>query len=286
MQFVQTDIDRREWSALGRDQFQREYALPLRPVVVTGGIDHWPAREKWTPDFFAQQHGSRVVVVDGQRWRLDDLIDQIRTSTPQRPAPYLRNQLLSKWAPELLADVLPMPECTRPNRLESRALLAGRDLTFVELSIGGAGASFPVLHYDNLHTHAFLMQLYGEKEYLALAPDQAEFLYPQEGIASNKSSVNDLEEPDLARFPLFDKAKGISFRLRPGETLFVPAGWWHTARILSTSITVSINGVGRANWPAFRKDLIVDMAESSAWRAELLKPYLLALGAMFDLVGK
>ena len=283
MKILPTDIDRRDWATLGRDRFQHDYMLPLRPVVITGGFDHWAARSKWTPEFFSRQHGSQAVIVDGKRWRLGDLIAEIQSSTPERPAPYLRNQMLARWPSELLADVSPMPECTRPNWLESHAIPSLQPLTFSELYIGGAGAKFPVLHYDYLHTHAFLMQLYGEKEYFALAPDQASFLYPQDGRAANKSSVDDLEKPDLKHFPLFDEAKAIRFKLFPGETLFVPAGWWHTARILSTSITVSVNGANKANWAAFRKDLVNERKQASRWRAELLQPYLLALGALFAL---
>ena len=283
MKFTSTNIDRHEWAALGQDRFQREYMLPLRPTVITGGFDHWAARSKWTPDFFSQQHGERTVIVDGQRWRLGDLINEIQSSTPEKPAPYLRNQLLARLSAELLADVMPMPECARPNWLESRAIPSLQPLTFVELYIGGAGAKFPVLHYDNLHTHAFLMQLYGEKEYIALAPDQASFLYPQDAPAANKSGVDDLENPDLKRFPLFDQARAVRFKLSPGETLFVPAGWWHTARILSTSITVSINGANKANWSAFRKDFVDEHKEASRWRARMLQPYLLALGALLSL---
>lgn len=283
MKFLAEDIDRCEWSSLGRQRFEAEYMSPLRPVIITGGIDHWAARTRWTLDYFSQEHGSRTVLVDGQRWRLADLIDRIRASTPQQPAPYLRNQLIADLCPELLADVSPMPECTKPNWLESRALPAWSPLTYVELYIGGAGAKFPVLHYDNMHTHAFLMQLSGEKEYFALAPDQEAFLYPQRGSASNKSSIDDLENPDRARFPLFDQAKAIRFKLCPGETLFVPAGWWHTARILSTSITVSINGANRANWSAFRKDFVAYRAGESRWRAALLLPYLSLLGVLLTL---
>jgi histone arginine demethylase JMJD6 len=283
MKFTGTDIDRREWASLGRAPFQREYMLPLRPVVIAGGFNHWAARGKWTPEFFSRQHGSRAVLVDGRRWRLGDLIDEIQSSTPEKPAPYLRNELLTQWPAELLADISPMPDCTRPNWLESRAIPSRHPMTFVELYIGGAGARFPVLHYDNLHTHAFLMQLYGEKEYLALAPDQASFLYPQDGEAANKSSVDDLENPDLQRFPLFSQAKAVRFKLGPGETLFVPAGWWHTARILSTSITVSVNGANKANWSAFRKDF-ADEHKARRWRAQLLSLYLIALGGLFSLL--
>lgn len=285
MKVLAQDIDRHEWKDLGPAAFRERYMRPLKPVVVSGAIRHWAALDKWTPDFFRQNYPSRTVKVDGREWPLGELIDRIEASTPERPAPYLRNELIARWPAELAADITPMPECTQPNWLESRAFPSRTPPTYVELYIGGRGARFPVLHYDNLHTHAFLMQLYGEKEYLALAPDQTPFVYPRSGEEANKSSVEDVERPDLARYPMFRQAESIRFTLRPGETLFVPAGWWHTARILSTSITVSINGVNAPNWRAFVRDYCADIASTSRLKAALLMPYMLVLGNVLSMFG-
>ena len=249
-----TAIDRRD--NLGREAFEREYLRPLVPVVLTDAIEHWAALGKWTPEFFRTSYGDLQVEVDGESMLLRELVERVEASTPEHPAPYLRNQALAEWPPELLADVSPMPACTQPNWLESRVFPSRGDLSATEVYIGGSGASFPVLHYDNLHTHAFLMQLYGEKEYLAFPPDQAAFLYPRDGTERNRSRIGDILDPDLDAFPLADRAEGVRFRLGPGETLFVPAGWWHTARILSPSVTVSINAVNRANGRSFRRDYL------------------------------
>jgi histone arginine demethylase JMJD6 len=167
-----------------------------------------------------------------------------------------------------------MPECTAPNWLESRLFPSREPLSFVEVYIGGRGARFPVLHYDNWHTHAYLMQLHGDKEYLAFAPDQTNRMYPRGGRELNKSSINDAAHPDLAEFPLFDEAEGFRFSLHAGETLFVPSGWWHTARILSPSVTVSINGVNRANGGSFRRDYCANLKRNSPLRAALVRAAL------------
>ena len=224
MKFLAQDIDRRDWADLGAEGFKREYGAALRPVVVSGAIDHWGASGKWTPDFFRQNYGKRIVKIDGREWPLGELIDRIEASTPQQPAPYLRNELIDRWPAALRADIAPMPECTHPNWLESRAFPSRHPPTYVELYIGGRGAKFPVLHYDNLHTHAFLMQLYGEKEYLALAPDQAKFVYPRTGEESNKSGIDDLEHPDAARFPLFDQAERDPLQAFSGRDLVRAGG--------------------------------------------------------------
>lgn len=260
MQLVD-QIDRR--AGLSRDEYEREYLHPLRPVILTDAISHWGALGRWSPEFFKKEYGALEVEVDGETMALGDLIDRVEASTDDNPAPYLRNQALAEWPQELSADVFPMPDCTQPNWLESRVFPNGENLSSVEVYIGGQGAQFPVLHYDGLHTHAFLMQLYGDKEYIVFSPEQTRFMYPQDGIQANKSRIVDLLDPDLAEFPLFDQAEGFRFSLHPGETLFVPSGWWHTARILSPSVTVSINGLNGVNGAAFRRDYCEALAERS-----------------------
>lgn len=43
------EIDRR--AGIAREQFEQDYLMPLRPVVLTGTIDHWSALGRWTPAF-------------------------------------------------------------------------------------------------------------------------------------------------------------------------------------------------------------------------------------------
>jgi hypothetical protein len=255
-------IDRR--AGLTRAQFAREYLSPLRPVILTDAISHWRALGKWTPQFFKQEYGGLQVEVDGETMALGDLIDRVEVSTSENPAPYLRNQALADWPPELFDEVSPMPDCTQPNWLESRFFPSRVRLSSVEAYIGGKGAQFPMLHYDNWHTHAFLMQLYGDKEYIVFSPEQTPFMYPRPGLQMNKSRIDDVLGPDQVEFPLFDRAEGVRFELHPGETLFVPGGWWHTARILSPSVTVSVNGLNRSNSAAFRNDYCAHIAQRSA----------------------
>lgn len=273
-------IERIQWKSCDRRAYVRRHLHSLEPAIVLGAIDHWPARSKWTPEFFRTHYGSLEVSVGGTTWKLGELVDCILASTPEHPAPYLHNQPMADWPAALANDISPMPECTRPNYLESRLFPSRVAQTYREFYMGGAGAAFPILHYDNLHTHAFLMQLYGTKEYLVFAPDQERFLYPRSGIESNKSHIPDIDNVDLSRFPLYAQAKGMRFELHPGETLFVPAGWWHTARILSPSITVSINGANAGNWAAFRRDYCAGIAHHSRAKALLVAPYLTVLGAL------
>lgn len=249
-------------------EFAGEFLYPRKPVVITGALEKWKARSRWTPEFFRQQYGNRALHVenqpytlggflphreDGKPLTLGEFIDLVLASTEENPAPYLRNVHIEKFLPELNSYLQPLPEYFQPNwlagtlaqPLDSR-LHGGR----FELYIGGAGGKFPVLHFDTWHIHTFLSQIYGVKKYTMFAPDQTPFLYAR----GNQSQV-DLENPDLQKFPLFAQATPIEVELGPGEILFVPAGWWHTAKILTPSITVSASRVNASNWHDFAQDL-------------------------------
>jgi hypothetical protein len=192
---------------------------------------------------------------------------------------------MANWPAALSADISPMPECTRPNYLESRLFPSRAAYTCIEAYIGGSGAKFPNLHFDGLHTHAFLMQLYGVKEYLVFPADQFRCFYPRSDDAG-ATSIPDIENVDPERFPLFAQAEGSRFELYPGETLFVPGGWWHTARLLTTAITVSINGASAVNWSDFRRDYCAQLARGSRLKAGWKAPYLTALGSLLWFVNK
>lgn len=266
-------------AALPHRELVRSYLRPMRPVVVTDAIGHWRALRRWTPEFFRDEYGSTEVVVDGKTCTLRAYVEALFAATPEAPAPYLRNVLLEKWLPELMADISPLPRCITPNWLDSRVFPSRESMRTLEIFIGGAGARFPTLHYDGFHTHAWLMQIYGTKRYVVYPPDQTEFLYPREGEEVNKSSIADLDHPDLARFPLFARATPTVFDLHPGETLFVPSQWWHTVKMLSTSITISVNSANRPNWSGFVRDFVESKrSDRSPVALAALQAYLVAMG--------
>eukprot|EP00762_Andalucia_godoyi_P006820 ANDGO_00958.mRNA.1 JmjC domain-containing protein D len=123
-----------------------------------------------------------------------------------------------------------------------------------EMFIGSAGSEFPFIHVDVCNTHAWSAQIYGSKRFIFWAPSDTAFLYPGYGNKPLLSSILDPDNVDLMKFPLFAKATRIECVLQPGEVLFIPSGWWHTARMDQLCVTLGGNFVNGSVWEKFMVD--------------------------------
>jgi len=240
-------------------EFVRDFLKPHKPVVISGALDGWEAM-KWTPEYFQQKFPAKQFSIDGKSYKMAEFIDLVVNSSDANPAPYLRNAIIEQFLPELLRAIQPLPEYFSPNWLDgpfSQVMLSRLHRGSPELYIGGSGGKFPYLHWDALHTHAFICQVYGTKEFTCFMPDQTPYLYVRADRA-NAVQIGDIENPDYEKFPLFAKATPMRFCIEPGEFLFVPAGLWHTAKMLTPSISVSVNRANASNWSSMSKDIVAD----------------------------
>lgn len=246
-------IERR--SGLERSEFVDTYLRSRRPVILTDAAAAWPAYQRYTPEHFRRHHPDKRIRIDGRDWHLGELIDALEQSTLDQPGPYPCKFAVVRDFPELLPELTPRFDYSLPDRQDS-ALMPGRVFAGVqnlEIFFGGPGGRFPYLHYDVLHLHAWITQLHGRKAFTLYAPDQEQRLYVNPDIPW-QSSIENHQQPDYERYPLFEQAVSRQVVIEPGETLFLPCGWWHTARSLEMTISVAFDQLEAGNWRDFRRD--------------------------------
>ena len=273
-------IDRR--ARLSEQDFRCDYLLPRRPVVFTDLADAWPIRARATPQDFRRDHGGHVVSLLGDSCTLAELIDRLEASSVEKPAPYPCKFEIAKDLRELLADVEPRFGHSLPDRQESplvpRTLFDG--VNNLEVFFGGPGGRFPYLHYDVMHLHAWITQLHGDKEFTLYSPDQGALLYPRADMPW-QSAIRNHHNPDLARYPLFGSARAHRVVIHAGETLFLPCGWWHTARSLTVTISVAFDQLGPDNWTEFVADVVAQARRAGKpLRGFLLGAWLRAIDVL------
>lgn len=276
-----TRVDRR--SGLSVEAFAAEYLIPRQPVILTdaAAAQGWQALG-WTPASLKAKLGDRLIPLGKEQVKFGAFIDRMLNDPS---APYLANIDIPKYFPELMADIRPPLTYAIHNRLNSGLLPPNfptrRDeKLFVTFFVGPRGRKYG-LHYDFHNVHTFITQLHGTKEVRFYSPDQTPLMYPN-AERPKVSDVGDAWDADTSRYPLFRDARPLDLVASPGETLFVPAGWWHATRLGDQCISVGESFVHEANWMHFVRD-IAETGSPSVAKRVAAATYLLGAGALMSL---
>ncbi|KPA90318.1 cupin-like domain-containing protein [Pseudomonas sp. RHF3.3-3] len=214
------------------------YITPGKPVLIRGVTDHWPARWKWSHEYFAKHAGHTTVTVSRQRGR--DAQDMLLATylkylecTQEADPLYLCNWIFERNCPQLLndyeaLDLFERLEAKLPENLRPQ---------WRWMFIGPAGSGTH-LHVDVLDTSAWNVVITGRKRWRFYSPDQQALMY--------QGHVNTFE-PDLTAHPLFAQAQAIECVQQPGDLVFTPSGWWHQVLNERGGISITENFIDRAN---------------------------------------
>ena len=237
------------------EEFEKHHLFASHPVVIGDACKDWPAKDKFTPDFFKSEYGDKNVTVEGKEYNLADFIEILEKATEDNPAPYPCRLQIDREYPELIPDITPRFEYALPDWCHKPAIkpLLGNADTY-EIFLGSPGGQFPYVHYDYMGLHAFITQLYGIKEFTVIPPDQTPYVYPKKNNTW-VSEVPDIKNVDLEKYPLCANITPITFTVGPGETLFIPNGWWHTAHSKTVTISVALDSLNASNWSRFKSEV-------------------------------
>jgi len=231
------------------DLLHNYYKAKGIPVLITGMMTNWPALKKWSPQFFKDQYSeaeigiqwgnpeqSKTFVRETSIRQFVDWIQEIEKDVSIKdknaslhPRPYWAEESgIFQENPELIADMNYLP------------LLNTSETVKLDLFIWfGPPHTYTGLHIDRDPLN-ILHQIYGHKKFFLYPPDQTKYLYPSDKYDPGAIlSQVDITNYDKEKLPLFAKAKPIEVVVNPGDMLFIPSGWMHSATSLSTSISVS-----------------------------------------------
>ncbi len=204
------------------EAFFTQYAKPGKPVVLKNFAKDWNALEKWTPEYFIEKYGdNEVQVYDGgfskpgksymskaKTMKFRDYLNSI-LYTGKDLRMFLYN-IISK-APELKEDVILPP------------LMKGFSKRFLFMFFGPKDAVTQI-HYDIDMSHVFHTAIVGRKRFVLFDQTESKKLYRHPFTIR---SYVDVDHPDFKKYPALKEAQGYEVTLDPGETLFIPSGYWH-----------------------------------------------------------
>ncbi len=228
---------------ISTEDFKKNYYNASKPLVIKDMAKKWPAHNRWTWDHFIQIVGDKEVGVYNNV--KSDSYTPINTAdaymkfgeylqmVKQGPVD-LRIFLFNifQHAPQIVQDF------TWPDEY-----MKGFVKRYPMLFVGGQGA-ITHMHFDIDLSHILHTQFIGKKRVLLFPFEEQHKLYrkPWE-VLSLANYAHYHEHFDYENFPAAKLAKGYEVVLEHGDTLFMPAGYWHHMEYIDAGFAMSLRAL-------------------------------------------
>jgi hypothetical protein len=229
---------------LDADTFFGTYVAHNVPVLLPDFARGWPAVERWSLDHFEHHYGDAPIAIAEGRSSLP--AHERNAGRDPRVVP-MRELVARIRAAGETDDFYAIAQDRNLARPELAPLLRDLDLSrgfldatrlaqAVALWLGPAGTTTP-LHHDT--SSILFVQVWGRKRITLIAPSEVALL---DRARAMYAQVEPHELPPEVRVH--------ELEVGPGDTLFLPVGWWHHVYALTPSISLAFNGLARGV-PAF-----------------------------------
>ena len=243
------------FDTINAQQFKKDYYLQQKPVIIKSLAKQWLAYEKWNWQYFKEIVGNeRVGIYNNVK---SDAYTPINTADDyttfgayvdmiaKGPAGwriFLFN--IFDHAPQLVNDF------TWPEEY-----MKGFVKKYPMLFVGGA-TSITHMHFDIDLSHILHTQFAGKKRVLLFPYAEQYKLYrkPFEvlSLADFSNYHQNNGKPDYEAFPALKKANGYEVILEHGDTLFMPAGYWHHMEYLESGFAMSLRALQEGIGPKLK----------------------------------
>ena len=205
------------------------------PYLVENYANKWVASKKWTFKYLKNIKGSNLKVntVRGNTAsnegkiisiKFKNYISQISSNKTKN---YLTTFYLFKKFPELIKDI-------------DYEYIKSNSIFCHVLSWIGPKNSITGFHCD--WSENINVQVKGKKIFYLVSPKFNKYMYINDKFERiSTTSHIDLKKIKSNKFNFFKKAKVIKVKLKKGDLIYIPRGWWHYVKSLEPSIGVSFH---------------------------------------------
>ena len=231
---------------ISSEDFRKNYYKAGKPLVIKNLAKLWPAYKKWNWKYFNQLVGDKKVAL----YNNNKSASSIPVNTPDDYKTFGEYiDMISKgpagWRIFLFNIFEHAPQLTKDFTWPDH-LMKGFIKRFPMLFVGGA-TSITHLHFDMDLSHILHTQFVGRKRVLLFPYEEQHKLYrrPFEvlSLADFSNYYLNNGKPDYNEFPAIKLAKGYEVILEHGDTLYMPAGYWHHMEYLESGFAMSMRAM-------------------------------------------
>jgi len=248
-------VQRVEARDLSVESFWERFETKGIPCIIKGipEVEGWPASGNWTIDRLCQRFANVPFKVgksdDGSPIRLTcgQFAKYLETQRDDSPLYMFDNKFGgSKEVRDRLLSEYRVPRYFPDDYMA----LAGEDgrppYRWIAL---GPRRSGTVMHQDPLNTSAWNTLLSGRKRWVLLHPDTPRNVAKAKHVMQ-KDDDDEAINVFIDLLPRLRKqgVRTVEFVQYPGETIFLPGGWWHCVINVDDTVAVTQNYAGRHNF--------------------------------------
>lgn len=283
-------VKREHCSELSVERFIEEYEKPYVPVVIEGipEAERWGAVDNWSLKKLRKKY-KRVQLKCGEdddgksiRMKFKYFAKYMKQQTDDSPLYIFDSAFDEKPETKPLLDDYHVPRYFPEDLF---ALVGENRRPPYRWFLVGPKRSGTCVHLDPLGTSAWNTLLVGRKRWVLFPPDVSKHIVKGKNHVrkgEDDEAVNYFMDilPRIKRTNAPETLRCIEFMQYPGDTIFVPGGWWHAVFNVEDTIAVTQNYCSSQNFErVWRKTRSGRKRMAVKWLAKLEKqhPQLAAL---------